>query len=79
MCNARNVHCFNKAEDELTLREFDQGIASSGENFRGKTTCNCLPSCTSIAYEAEISQADYEYVHSGKRGNSTEAEENSQE
>ncbi|XP_075163784.1 pickpocket 26 [Haematobia irritans] len=66
VCGAKNVICFNSAEDELALREFDQGIATSGENVRGVTTCNCLPSCTSIAYEAEISQADYDYAASLK-------------
>lgn len=28
----------------------------------GSTNCNCLPSCTSITYDAEISQADFDYV-----------------
>lgn len=43
--------------------ELSQSLESgSGENKRGKTVCNCLPSCTSINYDAEISQADYEYL-----------------
>ncbi|EDW26343.1 GL26473 [Drosophila persimilis] len=61
VCGAANVKCYHKAEDELLLREFTQGLVSSGENTRGETECNCLPSCTSIAYEAEISQADFDY------------------
>lgn len=65
----------DEAEDELSRREFTQGIETSGENYRGPTSCNCLPSCTSIAYEAEISQADYDHNLSMKIGlndNSTE-------
>ncbi|XP_073843681.1 pickpocket 26 [Musca autumnalis] len=79
VCNARNVNCLYNAEDELALREFNQGITTSSENFRGPTTCNCLPSCTSIGYEAEISQADYEYTNTGIRGNSTELNEDALE
>ncbi|XP_068142436.1 pickpocket protein 28 [Drosophila tropicalis] len=61
VCGAANIKCYNEAEDELLLREFMQGLQSSDENTRGHTECNCLPSCTSIAYEAEISQADFDY------------------
>lgn len=28
-----------------------------------KNGCNCLPSCTSISYDAEISQAAYDWKH----------------
>lgn len=61
VCGAGSMSCCYEAEDELTLREFKQGIETAVENVRGVTTCNCLPACTSIAYEAEISQTDYEY------------------
>ncbi|XP_064539836.1 pickpocket protein 28 [Drosophila montana] len=61
VCGAGNLKCYNDAEDELLLKEFEQGMATEGENYRGQTDCNCLPSCTSIAYEAEISQADFDY------------------
>jgi len=61
VCGAGNLKCYNDAEDELLLKEFEQGMATEGENIRGQTDCNCLPSCTSIAYEAEISQADFDY------------------
>lgn len=55
------MSCYNEAEDELLLKEFEQGLVTEAENVRGQTDCNCLPSCTSIAYEAEISQADFDY------------------
>lgn len=75
------VPCFYSAEDELSLREFEQGISTTSENVRGQTTCNCLPACTSIAYEAEISQADYEYADSLKgsmKDNSSEISDTSE-
>lgn len=63
ICSQKQVQCYNKAEDDLMKAELTQSLKSgSGENKRGKTECNCLPSCTSINYDAEISQADYEFV-----------------
>lgn len=61
VCGSRKLKCYNEAEDELLLKEFEQGLNTEDENYRGQTDCNCLPSCTSIAYEAEISQADFDY------------------
>ncbi|XP_037814491.1 pickpocket protein 28 [Lucilia sericata] len=78
VCGSGKINCMNEAEDQLSMREFEQGIATSGENYRGPTSCNCLPSCTSIAYEAEISQADYDHQLSMKNredeANSNEAD-----
>lgn len=63
ICGQNEVECYDLAENGLMLEELEQSLASgSGENKRGKTNCNCLPSCTSINYDAEISQADFEYV-----------------
>ncbi|ALC43319.1 CG8546 [Drosophila busckii] len=61
VCGADSLKCYNEAEDKLLLQEFQQGQSTEKINARGKTDCNCLPSCTSIAYEAEISQADFDY------------------
>ena len=61
VCGSKSLNCMNIAEDELSIREFNQSIETSKENYRGPTSCNCLPACTSIAYEAEISQADYDH------------------
>lgn len=62
ICNQSEVTCCQAAEDGL-LDELLQRLASgSGINELEKTVCNCLPSCTSIEYDAEISQADYDFV-----------------
>lgn len=80
ICNQSEINCYESAEDKLMIKELSQSLESgSGENKRGKTQCNCLPSCTSIkykilikvtrfylnfnilSYDAEISQADYEF------------------
>ncbi|XP_055382467.1 pickpocket protein 28-like [Condylostylus longicornis] len=62
VCGSQKIDCYNQAEDALLKNEFEQGLKTSKENYRGETDCNCLPACTSIAYEAEISQADYDFV-----------------
>jgi acid-sensing ion channel, other len=63
ICSQRDIKCYNQAEDNLMRTELRQSLESgSGENKFGKTECYCLPSCTSINYDAEISQANFEYV-----------------
>lgn len=39
---------------------FDQEIYSFGHSGI-KDECNCLPACTSISYEAEYSQANFDF------------------
>ncbi|XP_017063341.1 pickpocket protein 28 [Drosophila eugracilis] len=75
VCGDASLKCYNQAEDELLLREFTQGLVNAGENTRGETECNCLPSCTSIAYEAEISQADFDYKTVANRETTESKEE----
>jgi acid-sensing ion channel, other len=48
ICTQAEVICYEAAIDELSKR--------------GVNKCNCLPSCTSVAYDAEISQAHFEFV-----------------
>lgn len=61
VCGAAKISCYSDAEDELLELEFKEGLKTSKENYRGKTKCNCLPACTTIAYDAEISQAEYDF------------------
>jgi hypothetical protein len=62
ICRQSDIECYDKAEDDLYKKELDESLKSnSAENKRGVTNCHCLPSCTSITYDAEISQADYDW------------------
>lgn len=52
--------------DELLAREIAQELRSSSSlgssPETGRTECDCLPACTSIQYEAELSQADFDWA-----------------
>ncbi|XP_031638214.1 pickpocket protein 28-like [Contarinia nasturtii] len=59
ICGFDKIKCFNDAEDKLLERQFEDGL----KNERNAATgCNCLPACTSITYDAEISQAKFDWV-----------------
>lgn len=73
VCGPKKISCLYDAEDKLAIKEFEQGVVAATSSYRAATTCNCLPACTSIAYEAEISQADYDYKSlAGLNGKSNE-------
>lgn len=54
------MNCYKEAEYELVGIEFEKALEKSKGVHRSGTECNCLPACTSISYDAEISQADYD-------------------
>lgn len=62
ICSHHDIKCYTKAEDLWLFSESTNGIATN----RGKMLCNCLPSCTTVKYNAEINllNADLE-EHSG--------------
>lgn len=53
MCGYRSLLCIYEAEDEL----FNPYEGTPNEELG----CNCLPACTSITYDAETSQADFDW------------------
>lgn len=49
---------------ELLAFEVESGIGRGSENENTNTSltdCDCLPACTSLVYNAETSQAEYEW------------------
>lgn len=50
----RDLFCLT---DNLNIQQIQE--AMNELNIEG--TCNCLPSCTSIQYDAETSQATFDY------------------
>lgn len=62
ICNQSQIQCYVDAEKDLMLNDLKQCLkAGPGANRLGQTDCNCLSSCTSINYEAELSQAEFDY------------------
>lgn len=56
ICGPKSMKCIDRSADALLRSEF-QAKVNSSYTHRG---CNCLPSCTSIVYDAETSQADFD-------------------
>ncbi|XP_037031858.1 pickpocket protein 28-like isoform X2 [Bradysia coprophila] len=61
ICGAAKIACYNEAEDNLLKEQFTEGLTLEPGAERVKA-CNCLPACTSITYDAEISQAPFDWV-----------------
>ncbi|KAK5641659.1 hypothetical protein RI129_010206 [Pyrocoelia pectoralis] len=57
MCGPGNALCMKRAEAEMHTREVDLDHANANNIER----CNCLPSCTSLTYNAELSQAYFNW------------------
>ncbi|XP_037940845.1 pickpocket protein 28-like isoform X1 [Teleopsis dalmanni] len=60
VCNEDKIYCYDRAENDLLMSEFTEGLKHTAFNFRGPTKCNCMPACTSLTYNAEISQANFD-------------------
>lgn len=59
ICGASNIFCYHKAEDHLLNNNIRDHLSGSvSENSSG---CNCLPVCTSIKYETEVSHSDFDF------------------
>ncbi|XP_013148198.1 PREDICTED: sodium channel protein Nach [Papilio polytes] len=68
VCNAGSVACIKKSQMELVTVAIESRLEeeSSENDTLGvarevASRCKCLPACTSIEYEAETSQADYDW------------------
>ncbi|XP_024081092.1 pickpocket protein 28-like isoform X2 [Cimex lectularius] len=55
ICGSGSKICMQNASAVLRLFE----IKSSYEGETGQKSCDCLPACTSLQYDAETSQADF--------------------
>ncbi|XP_054267290.1 pickpocket protein 28-like [Macrosteles quadrilineatus] len=72
ICGAGQKNCTINALDSLNIQQITEAMHEL--DFEGK--CNCLPSCTSILYDAETSQApfDYKAVFGAYKENETDPE-----
>lgn len=68
ICSAKKIVCYDQAEDDLLQEKYKNGITMN-KDF--ENDCNCLPACTSIRYDAEISQASFDWIRLLSAFNST--------
>lgn len=59
ICMQMDIKCMKTAENDLMVQELKMRLSSKMKSDnREIVDCNCLTSCTSIIYEAEISDSD---------------------
>lgn len=68
ICGSAKILCYETAEmllyGELEILNRDGSQKDEAGSFREK--CNCLPSCTSISYKADIDRAKLNYIEAEK-------------
>lgn len=60
ICGASKITCYEDAEDKLIENGLIEGFKNAKTAGTAGNICNCLPACTSITYDARISQAQFE-------------------
>lgn len=70
ICGTSKIPCYDQAEDDLLQEQYVDGITANDKLSLNE--CNCLPSCTSIRYEAEITQAPYDYIRASNAFRNTD-------
>ncbi|KAF2886730.1 hypothetical protein ILUMI_19443, partial [Ignelater luminosus] len=63
ICGTGSTTCIYQSEVAMLAREIEADIERfESEDYSDDTDrCNCLPSCTSVSYNAESSQADFNW------------------
>ncbi|CAO1310274.1 unnamed protein product, partial [Diamesa serratosioi] len=59
VCDRTKVECYHAAETKWMIQNFEEKELDKEQKKDIKNQCLCLPSCTSVKYEAEISQSKY--------------------
>ncbi|XP_018335267.1 pickpocket protein 28 [Agrilus planipennis] len=64
ICGSKKLVCMHEAQVSLLKNQVEYGLKKSGSNDEDSSdryTCDCLPACTSLIYNAETSQADFNW------------------
>ncbi|XP_005176878.1 pickpocket protein 28-like [Musca domestica] len=56
ICGEHKILCYQNARNTLLWQQFKEGLSHS-KRVRG---CNCMPGCTSLEYETEISEGSFD-------------------
>ncbi|XP_073811878.1 pickpocket protein 28-like [Musca autumnalis] len=59
ICGEDKIGCYAHARERLLRKQFKESLENPGEAIG----CNCLPGCTSLDYETEISEASFDLVN----------------
>lgn len=57
VCGSAKSECIDESESNLLKKAFTESLKDAVDI---SNICNCLPACTSISYDAEISQAKFD-------------------
>ncbi|XP_075168272.1 pickpocket protein 28-like [Haematobia irritans] len=62
VCGADKLDCYKNAYSKLLLKEFNDGLNQQ----EASDDCNCLPGCTSLEYDIEISEGHLDLINTIK-------------
>ncbi|XP_073848275.1 pickpocket protein 28-like [Musca autumnalis] len=60
VCGSDKLSCYRKAKDNLLFKQFKQGLKKTKPSI---DDCDCLPACTSLDYETEISEGSFDVAN----------------
>uniref|UniRef100_A0A1I8Q523 Pickpocket protein 28-like n=1 Tax=Stomoxys calcitrans TaxID=35570 RepID=A0A1I8Q523_STOCA len=70
VCGEDKILCYSSAYNKLLVKQFKDGLASEdGLAHLPLDDCNCMPACTSLEYETEISEGHFDLVNTLKAFN----------
>lgn len=62
ICGAKNVKCYQSAEDKLFGQDIIDGLTDSdAKSYHQK--CECLPSCATVEYNVQLDRAKLDFTH----------------
>jgi acid-sensing ion channel, other len=62
LCDITQNQCFEEAKKNMSMKNMEDSLRTSKTyDDRGHIACDCLPACTSLQYEGEISHDDIRY------------------
>ncbi|XP_073811880.1 pickpocket protein 28-like [Musca autumnalis] len=62
ICGENKIRCYRRAKEQLQLQQFAEGLqkVNGVEGTAVAADCNCMPACTSLDYETEISEGYFD-------------------
>uniref|UniRef100_A0A1I8Q8M8 Pickpocket protein 28-like n=1 Tax=Stomoxys calcitrans TaxID=35570 RepID=A0A1I8Q8M8_STOCA len=71
ICAEDKIECYMKAHKKFYVKQFKDG-STQDEEAADDDDCNCLPACTSLDFETEISEGYFDLVSTLEAYNSTD-------